>query len=83
MCFSVQPLALFNIGPTELILILLIVLLLFGGKRLPDLAKGLGQSIREFKKATNEDADSKPAETDAAKSADSKKTNGTPAHGAN
>lgn len=47
------PLA-FNFGPTELILIFLIVILLFGAKRLPELAKGLGKSIREFKKATNE-----------------------------
>jgi len=44
--------ALFNLGGTELILILAVALLLFGGKKLPELAKGLGQSIREFKKAT-------------------------------
>lgn len=47
------PLA-FNLGPTELIIILLIVLLLFGGSKLPALAKGLGQSIKEFKKAAKE-----------------------------
>lgn len=39
------------IGPWELILILLVVLLLFGPKRLPDLAKSLGQSVRELRKA--------------------------------
>ncbi|GAB4342625.1 MAG: twin-arginine translocase TatA/TatE family subunit [Calditrichia bacterium] len=38
-----------GLGPTEIFLILLIVLLLFGAKRLPELAKGLGNGIREFK----------------------------------
>lgn len=41
--------AMFNLGPWEIILILLVVLLLFGAKRLPELAKGLGQGIKEFK----------------------------------
>lgn len=41
-------------GPQELIIILIIVLVLFGAKKLPELARGLGQGIREFKKATNE-----------------------------
>lgn len=41
-----------TLGPTELILILLVVLLLFGAKKLPELAKGLGKGIREFKNAT-------------------------------
>jgi sec-independent protein translocase protein TatA len=41
-------------GGTEWIVILLAILLLFGAKRLPELAKGLGKSIREFKKATSE-----------------------------
>ena len=43
-----------NIGTTELILILVVVLLLFGAKRLPELARGLGKSMNEFKKATRE-----------------------------
>jgi sec-independent protein translocase protein TatA len=38
----------------ELLLIFVIVVLIFGGKKLPELARGLGKSIREFKKATNE-----------------------------
>jgi TatA/E family protein of Tat protein translocase len=41
-------------GPTELIIILFIVVLLFGAKKLPELAQGLGKGIREFKKASNE-----------------------------
>ena len=40
------------IGMPELLIILLVVLLLFGAKRLPELAKGLGKGIREFKDAT-------------------------------
>jgi len=43
-----------SIGPTELIIIFVIILLIFGGKKLPELAKGLGKGIREFKKATKE-----------------------------
>jgi sec-independent protein translocase protein TatA len=46
-------LALFNLGGGEIILILAIVLILFGAKRLPELAKGLGQGIKEFKQATD------------------------------
>ena len=41
-----------NLGGGELLIILFIVLLLFGAKKLPELAKGLGKSAREFKKAT-------------------------------
>ena len=41
-------------GGSEWLVILLVVLLLFGAKRLPELARGLGKSIREFKKATSE-----------------------------
>ena len=43
-----------NLGPTELIIILVIVLLLFGSTRLPKLAKSLGEASREFKKGTND-----------------------------
>ena len=45
-------LGLFNLGGGEIILILAIILILFGAKKLPELAKGLGQGIKEFKKAT-------------------------------
>lgn len=43
-----------SIGMPELIVIFLVILMLFGSKRLPELARGLGKGIREFKKATNE-----------------------------
>jgi sec-independent protein translocase protein TatA len=39
-----------NLGPTELILIFLIVLLLFGANRIPEIAKGFGKGIRDFKR---------------------------------
>lgn len=39
-------------GPVEIIIIVLIILLLFGGRKIPELMKGLGQGMREFKKAS-------------------------------
>ncbi len=48
-------LAVFGLGGGELMIILAIFLLLFGGAKLPALARGLGQSIKEFKKAAKED----------------------------
>lgn len=50
-------LGLFNLGGGEIILILALVLILFGAKKLPELAKGLGTGIKEFKKATREVSD--------------------------
>ena len=44
----------FGIGTTELIIIMFIILLIFGAKKLPELAQGLGKGIREFKKASND-----------------------------
>ena len=41
-------------GTTEILIILFIILLLFGAKKLPELAKGLGQGFKEFKKAKDE-----------------------------
>ncbi|HMF82800.1 MAG TPA: twin-arginine translocase TatA/TatE family subunit [Acidimicrobiia bacterium] len=43
-----------NLGPTELIIILVIVLVLFGSTRLPKLARSMGQASKEFKKGINE-----------------------------
>ncbi len=42
------------IGPWQIILVVLVILLLFGGKKIPELMKGLGKGMTEFKKATNE-----------------------------
>ena len=47
-------LGLFNLGGGEVILIFAVILLLFGAKKLPELARGLGMGIKEFKKATRE-----------------------------
>ena len=44
----------FGLGPTELIIIAIIVILIFGAKRLPDIGKGLGGAIREFKNVKKE-----------------------------
>jgi sec-independent protein translocase protein TatA len=43
-----------NLGGPELLIIFLVVLLLFGAKKLPELARGLGKSVKEFKKAQEE-----------------------------
>ena len=43
-----------SLGPWEIALIILFVIILFGGKKLPELAKGLGLGLTEFKKATRE-----------------------------
>lgn len=44
-----------NFGFTEIVLILLVVVLLFGGRKIPELMKGLGQGMKEFKKASKVD----------------------------
>ena len=49
-----------NLGMTEILLILLVIVLLFGGRKIPELMKGLGQGMKEFKKASQYD----PAEDD-------------------
>jgi sec-independent protein translocase protein TatA len=43
------------IGPWQIVLIVLVLLLLFGGRKIPELMKGLGQGMKEFKKATKEE----------------------------
>jgi sec-independent protein translocase protein TatA len=44
----------FGLGPTELIIILIIVVILFGASRLPEIGKGIGEAIKNFKKSTSE-----------------------------
>lgn len=52
-----------KIGLTEIILILLVVVLLFGGRKIPELMKGIGQGMKEFKKASKVDSDSEKEAT--------------------
>ena len=42
-------------GPMEIILVVLVVVILFGGRKIPELMKGIGQGMKEFKKATKEE----------------------------
>jgi sec-independent protein translocase protein TatA len=73
---STTVFAAFGFSGQELVLVLLILLVLFGGSKLPGLARGLGLSIKEFKKAAREDEpEAKPPE--------SKKNEPPPAPGAN
>lgn len=51
-----------NMGPGAIVLILLVVVLLFGGKKIPELMKGLGKGMKEFKDASQGDDDSKKKE---------------------
>ena len=53
MIFSSFQLAFFNLGPWEILLVLIVVLVLFGAKRLPELARGLGLGINEFRDAVD------------------------------
>lgn len=47
----------FGLGPSELIIIFFVVLLLFGAKRIPEIAQGIGKGIKEFKKAARDVTD--------------------------
>jgi sec-independent protein translocase protein TatA len=44
-------------GPWEIVIIVLVVVLIFGGRKIPELMKGLGQGMKEFKKATKENVE--------------------------
>ncbi len=52
-----------NIGTTEIILIIAVLFLFFGAKKIPELAQGLGKGIREFRKASREMQDDVETET--------------------
>jgi sec-independent protein translocase protein TatA len=52
-----------NLGATEILLILLVVVLLFGGRKIPELMKGLGQGMKEFKKASQYDPNEEDKKT--------------------
>ncbi len=60
-----------SFGPTEIILIILALLLLFGGRKIPELMKGLGQGMKEFKKASKEEDPDEKAANDPQKSINS------------
>jgi sec-independent protein translocase protein TatA len=49
-------------GPVEIIIIVLVIVLLFGGRKIPELMKGLGQGMREFKKASKGDTEKEEKE---------------------
>jgi len=51
-----------NIGFTEILLVLLVVVLIFGGRKIPELMKGIGQGMKEFKKASRLDDESEKKE---------------------
>ena len=51
--FASNLLTMGAVGPTQLLLIALVVLLLFGGRKIPELMRGLGQGMKEFKDASN------------------------------
>lgn len=51
-----------SLGPMELVIILAIALLLFGGKKIPEMAKGLGEGIKNFKNAIKEEQKNPPTE---------------------
>ena len=54
-------------GMTEIILLVLVVVLLFGGRKIPELMKGIGQGMKEFKKASKYDTDAEDSKEVAAK----------------
>ena len=60
-------------SPFHLIVIILVIALLFGGKKIPELMKGIGQGVREFKKASSTNFEDEPAKASSeAKEAESK-----------
>lgn len=64
----------FRLGPMEIVLILAVVMIVFGVGRLPEVFGGLGKGIREFKKATTDEDETKAAEPVASATSDSAKS---------
>lgn len=66
--------ALFGLGTPELLLILAIILLLFGGKKLPELSRSLGDSMRELRKGISNSNEDKKTQTDNTKPDDARRS---------
>jgi sec-independent protein translocase protein TatA len=49
------------VGPWQIVIVVVLVLLLFGGKKIPELMRGLGSGIKEFKDASKEDTEKNPS----------------------
>lgn len=55
MLLSIMPLLFGRLGVAEILIIVLLVVLLFGGKKIPELMRGMGRGVKEFKDAVNKD----------------------------
>jgi sec-independent protein translocase protein TatA len=67
-----------DVGPVELLIVLAVVLLLFGSKKLPELAKGMGQAAKEFRSGLHDESEAEAVETKAVEaSTDSGTTDAT------
>jgi sec-independent protein translocase protein TatA len=53
-----------KLGITEILLIIVVIILLFGGRKIPELMRGIGQGIREFKKASKNEGETKDKNSD-------------------
>jgi sec-independent protein translocase protein TatA len=53
-----------DVGPVELLIVLAVVLLLFGSKKLPELAKGMGQAAKEFRSGLHDEPETEPKAVD-------------------
>ena len=58
-----------SLGPWEIVLVVLVIIILFGGKKIPELARGLGKGLREFRKTTKDLKDGVNSATEDVKSA--------------